>query len=97
LDALEAVGAGVLSAHRLDDQQRLTDALLARLDRDAAMRNAQIVTTEKDAVRLPAAFRSKVVTVPVRLVFDDPSALDAFLSPIATAQNPSRDRRPRVP
>lgn len=64
---LRAAGAVLCGSVALGDHQPLTPALMARIARDAEAARAQLVTTEKDAVRLPAALRTAVLTLPVRL------------------------------
>jgi len=77
---LRAQGAELVKTEGLEDHQPLSDALMLRLEAEAMALGAQLVTTEKDATRLPASFRAKVLTLPVRLEIEDWSALDAALT-----------------
>lgn len=76
---LRGEGAQILRAVSLDDHQTLSDTLLRRLEADASSLGAQLVTTEKDQVRLPADFRPKVLSLVVRLEVADWSPLDAAI------------------
>ena len=80
---LRGLGADLLHTEALSDHQPLTAALMKRLAFEAKALGAIMVTTEKDAVRLPAVFRAEVVTLPVRLEIADWSAFDTALTAIA--------------
>jgi tetraacyldisaccharide 4'-kinase len=79
---LRGLGAELVSTHALEDHQPLDDRLFGRLTADAKRHRAQLVTTEKDAVRLPQHVRSEVLSLPVRLEVENPAPLTAALDRI---------------
>ena len=75
--SLRAEGAELVRGEALGDHETLSETLLRRLEMEAAATGAQLVTTEKDAARLPPQWRAKVLTLVVRLQVEDWSAMDA--------------------
>jgi tetraacyldisaccharide 4'-kinase len=76
---LAALGARLVETVPFPDHHAYAPAQLRRLLRTARGEGAMLVTTEKDAVRLPAEMRREVITVPVALAPEDWGPIDAAL------------------
>jgi len=79
---LRRLGAPLVRTVALDDHQKLERPMIQRLMKEAQSMNAHLVTTEKDAARLPADLRSGILSLPVRLEFEDTQALESLLEPV---------------
>ena len=91
--ALKAAGCDLVEFVALADHQPLDGDLLRRLERRAEDFQAGMVTTEKDWVRLPPAWRDKIASWPVRARFEDPAALEQLLDhALARARQPMSER-----
>ncbi|MEM6306668.1 MAG: tetraacyldisaccharide 4'-kinase [Pseudomonadota bacterium] len=79
---LRTAGVNLCGAVGLGDHDPISRTLFERLAKQARDANAQLVTTEKDAVRLPPDLRGQVLPFPVRLTWQDGdgAALDAALN-----------------
>jgi tetraacyldisaccharide 4'-kinase len=62
------------------------------LAEEARRAGAMLVTTEKDAVRLPQAFRREALALPVRLVPEDPEGFAALLGRAFEGRAPNSRR-----
>lgn len=72
---LTEAGAFVAARRAFPDHHAFRDGELAALAAEAQKLGAELVTTEKDAARLPASFADRVQVLRVRLALDDPEAL----------------------
>lgn len=77
--ALRAAGCDLVDFAAFPDHGAYDAATLEALVRQAQARGAGLVTTEKDWVRLPAAWREQVKVWPVRARFEDERALRTLL------------------
>ena len=77
--SLIAAGCELADFVPFPDHAEYWPADLAFLSDRAAVYDAGLVTTEKDWVRLPPDWRTRVVSWPVAARFEDPAAFSAFL------------------
>ncbi len=77
---LRALGARPAAECAFPDHHRFRGEDLLRLEGLAASLGARLVTTAKDAVRLPASWRARVAVLRVAVAWDDTTALDRVLA-----------------
>ncbi|RMD60704.1 MAG: tetraacyldisaccharide 4'-kinase, partial [Alphaproteobacteria bacterium] len=94
---LHALGAEVVESRPFPDHHVYRpdeiESLLARAERLQAI----AVTTEKDAVRLAPDVRTRVATVAVDLVWDDPTAMTVLLARLPAPGTPARKTQGATP
>ncbi|MBV8939108.1 MAG: tetraacyldisaccharide 4'-kinase [Alphaproteobacteria bacterium] len=76
---LKAMGCTLAGFTPFPDHHPYAETELEGLWKEAKASGARLVTTEKDAVRLPPSWRERVLTVPVRLEIEGKEALRAML------------------
>ena len=79
---LAEAGVVVAGTMSFPDHHPFSPADLRRVTAEAARIGAAPVTTPKDAVRLPDAYRERIGVVGVSLGWADPAALDALLATV---------------
>jgi len=72
---LRKAGCNLVHYLAFADHHPYSETDLVRLQEDAMRLGAQLVTTQKDWVRLPAEWRERIVVLPVALALDDDGAL----------------------
>lgn len=78
-DTVKAAGGALIDGASFPDHHPFTEAELASLARHAAHHDAALITTEKDAVRLPPQWRERVAVLPVTAQFADPVGFAALV------------------
>lgn len=84
-------GADLIEAVSFPDHHPFSDADILACVEKAKASSAQVLTTEKDHVRVPERFQEQVTAYPVCLKWQDADAFDAFIKQ-ALAQPPKEHR-----
>jgi tetraacyldisaccharide 4'-kinase len=79
---LRELGAVLVGSHAFPDHYPFRDTEIEQLLRDAEREVARLVTTAKDIVRVPPAYRRAVEVLEVEVRWYNPAALDEITGPI---------------
>ena len=77
---VEEQGAVVVDRESFPDHNVYSRSLIDRLMARAEEQNLMLVTTEKDAVKLPSHTLGKIWPVPIGLFFDQPDKIDELIN-----------------
>jgi tetraacyldisaccharide 4'-kinase len=91
-DGLAQAGVDVVARHPFRDHHPYSGTELQALLAEAMRRRAMLVTTPKDAVRLPNDLRAAVQVVGVTLAWQDEADLDALLARVVLNPNGPLER-----
>lgn len=80
---LQEAGAVLAGRMPFADHYPFDEGDMRELLAEAERLRAIPVTTRKDFVRIPAAFRSRVTVVTIRLEWEEPAAIEGLLDPLA--------------
>jgi tetraacyldisaccharide 4'-kinase len=84
-ETVAQMGHNVVSTIPFPDHHPYNNVDLSTLRQRATNAGAQLLTTQKDAQRLPASFVDDVTVIPVSLEWTDEEALEALLTEICNA------------
>lgn len=79
--SLRELGAALVWTRDFPDHHPYSEGELVALEAAAHAKNAALVTTEKDWVRLPLRWRDRIRALKVELRWDDAAALESALAP----------------
>lgn len=85
-DTLKALNVDLRDAVPFPDHHNFSEADLRYLQRLASDHAAQLITTEKDFVRLSAAGRDGIAYLPITVQFDLPTELDKVINDVMNAR-----------
>ncbi len=87
LSTLNAMDANIVKFIPFPDHHPYTEEDLRTLAHQSETMNAALITTAKDAVRLPPSFRNRVHVLHIELQWTDLSAVQTLLSPLMERGN----------
>jgi tetraacyldisaccharide 4'-kinase len=80
---LAELGAEIVARRDFPDHHPYGEAELAQLIAAASARDARLVTTAKDFVRVPEQFRASIAVLEVAIAWREPETLNEILAPVA--------------
>ncbi len=75
------MGYNLVGTESFPDHHVYSKSEILNLNNKAKYRNAKLITTSKDYIRLPASLQKDIAVIPVTLDWSDTNALDSLLKP----------------